>query len=665
MDKAALLAEAKENYRRGYERDKDNIEAGYDDLKFLDGEGQWDSSIREERKRDDRPCITVNVLPQFVRQITGDMRMNKPAIKVTPVDDEAVAAKADKIYGGMIRYIENRSIAQAAYSRATDFQVGAGIGYLKVTTEYADDGTANKEIAITKIDDPISVICDPDAVDPARRDAKWFHAPVDMSKATFKAKWPEAKVEDFSGDEVKDAEGWYTEDYIRVSEYWFKKPVKRTISIVEDVEQDITDIPDDAKKEIRDLAGRMGGRIEEITSFEVYCCLMTCAEILEGPTLWPGKYIPLIPVIGDETQIGRKIIRKGVIRNAKGAQQLFNYALSAQAETVGLQPKAPFLGTKKNFEKHKKEWGEANRKNLAFLEYTPDPLNGNAPPSRVQPAVSSQGVTEMITLAQANIKAVIGIYDAGLGARSNETSGRAIIARQREGDVGTFLFPDNFAVALHHLGTVIVDLIPKIYDTQRVIRVIGDDGKSQTMTINQVNSDMAVEQILNDVTVGKYDVYLDSGPSFTTKRDEQREVLSAFIQGNPAAAPIIMDKVVGTLDLPDSDVLSKRFHAMLPPQIQKLEDQEAQGQTAAPGMPQQAPEPSPDEIRAEQGKDIEFQVATEKAKAEVAEANAKARQAEANAQKAETELQIKLVELEKAKRDFLNPPTQQELAQPQ
>jgi hypothetical protein len=103
-----------------------------------------------------------------------------------------------------------------------------------------------------------------------------------------------------------------------------------------------------------------GGRIEKRDGFKVCRYLITAAHVLEGPIDWPGMYIPIVPVIGEEVRIGRKIVRRGLLRSAKDSQRMLNYFVTAHAEVVALQPKAPFIGTEKNFEKYQEEWLQAN-----------------------------------------------------------------------------------------------------------------------------------------------------------------------------------------------------------------------------------------------------------------------------------------------------------------
>ncbi len=592
-----LLALAAKRYAAGYESERSNIKEAYEDLRFRAGD-QWPTEAKQQRLDDKTPCLTVNRIPQFVRQVTGDIRQGRPSIKVVPVDDGGDEDAAE-LRAGIIRYIENRCDAPGVYFSAADSQVNSGIGHWRVITEYASQTTFNQEIGIQLVQDGVSVVWDPDASDLTRKDAMWCFVPVDISHNAYKEKYPDAPMTDFSSDAEGYFEGWVTANTVRVAEYWYKKPAKIMLALTPD--GSVRDVTDDADAQAEMKA--MGARVEERDSFKVYRCLITQGHILEKPTAWAGRYIPIIPLLGEEIRIGREVIRHGIVRFARDPQRMFNYFASKQAEVIALQPKAPWLGTEKNFEEFEDEWEASNNETRPFLRYTPDAANGNAPPQRVQPPVSSQGVSEGLQLAAENMMAVIGIHQAGLGEQSNEKSGKAIIARQREGDVGTFVYLDNFARAVRHTGNVLLDLIPHIYDTERTIRIVGEDGKMTPMKVNQavglameMEGQGAAAQKLNDLSVGAYDVVIEQGPSYSTKREEAKDGMANLISSVPDTFALIGDLFAQAQDWPMKDQIAKRLKMTLPPVIQKMEAEES-GEPVAPEPP---PQPTPEQIAAEQ-----------------------------------------------------------------
>ncbi|MEK1931859.1 MAG: portal protein, partial [Pararhizobium sp.] len=385
-------------------------------------------------------------------------------------------------------------------------------------------------------------------------------------------------------------------------EYWYKEPMKRRLVLLPDGSvDDLTgkspeDVAEIERMVVEAQAQGAPVRIEERDSHRVMRCVMTCNEVLEEPKEWPGRYIPIIPVVGEEIRIGRKVVRRGVVRLAKDPQRMVNYYVSAETEMVALQPKAPFVGTEKNFENYQDVWETANTENHPYLPYTPDPLNGGARPDRSQPPLSSQGLTNGILRNVDAMKAVIGIYDASLGARSNETSGVAIEARDQQGDTGSFVYVANFSEAINHSAIVIMDLIPHVYDTARTIRIVGEDGITvEPQQINQPQgvAEDGIAQIMNDVTTGAYDVVVKMGPAYDSLRSEAREGMTAMIQaGGPELFAITGDMIAKMQDWPNADELAERLEAIAPPAIKALIAQKR-------GEPPQPPQPSPQEQEAQ------------------------------------------------------------------
>jgi hypothetical protein len=490
----------------------------------------------------------------------------------------------------MVRYIENRSYAQSVYTQAADSQVACGIGHWRVLTEYANSTTFNQEIRVGAIGDGVAVVWDADAVLPTREDAMHVFVPVDMSLARFKATWPNAKSEGFEIREGQPFYDWYGDDFIRVAEYWVKQPIKRLLAMAQDGSiTDLTERAAELGEETTALyieqAKQDGYRIEWRDSFKVVQYKMTCAEILEENE-WPGLHIPVIPAIGEEVYIGRSVYRHGIVRYAKEPQRMLNYYASAETEVIALQPKAPWIGTTKQFQDHYDIWETANTENHPFLEYTPD-ANAPGPPQRVPPPMASEAILLGKQQAAEKMRAVIGIYDASLGAMSNETSGIAIRRRDAQADTGTFVYHANFSLAIQRTGQIIVDLIPHIYDSYRMIRIIGDDGKQDTAEINKPTLRDGMEIVQNDITVGSYDVVTVAGPSYATRREEARDGMTELFRAFPAAAPVLGDKYAKLQDWPDAEEIGERLEAILPPAIKAQIKQRNQ----SPDDPPQPPTP--------------------------------------------------------------------------
>lgn len=613
-----VVTTALAQYQYAYEYNRDNANAAYEDLRFAAGD-QWPGDVERQRKAAGRPCLTVNMVPKFLRQVTGDIRQMRPAVRVIGVDDNGDMEKAEA-YQDIIRYIERRSDASYAYFNAADSTVAAGIGYWRIETEYADDEENAQDICIGAVHDGVGVVIDPDSEHAVKLDATFAFIPVDFTWEAFKKKFPDSSTAGFTniddwarniGSSVYSSDvQWFTDKTIRVVEYFTRKREGKT--------------------------------------WVVKRHLLNASEELEPAKVVPCKFIPLIPLVGEEVRIGAKIVRRGMVRLMRDPQRMYNYLYSTQAEVVALQPKAPFLVTMAQVEDHMDTWDKANTANLPFLPYDSD---GNAPaPQRAQPPLASSGIELMMQQALEDMKAVTGLYDASLGARSNEQSGKAILARERQGDTGQYHFTESFMRALRLTGICLVDMIPRIYDTQRVLRVLGEDGAINETKINQlVPSRKSKGQLIDmDVTTGKYDVAVESGPSFNTRRDEAREGMTALLQGAPDLIPIIGDLFVGSQDWPEKDKIAKRLKTMLPPAIKQEEEEEAGEDEMGMGQPRQ---PSPQEIAQMQQMEAQqaaMQMEMQSKEMDLATKEAGVRKAQADAMKAETEAQRAQFEMQAA-----------------
>lgn len=596
----SLLREAREAYAAAVDADRHNIEQARRDLEFLAGE-QWAPEDRQQRLRTGRPALTINRLPQYLRQVTGDMRLNPPGITVRPVDGGADPETA-KIYNGLIRNIEAQSNAKAAYVGAGENAAACGIGYFRVTYDYTP-GSFVMELGVGRIASPFGAIFYSDATEPTGCDAEGCFVQDLIATADYKKRFPNALVADWDEDGL--AGRWRDGDFVRVAEWWRKVPVKRHLILTANGK--VLDITGKDDQTAAFLVQTNGGVLQErmADSHRVEMRLINGVEQLEETHQWPGAYLPIVRVIGEETNIGDRIVRGGLIRNARDAQVLFNVQRSALAEAMAMAPKAKWLGTEKQFAAHKAKWANANQLNLPYLPYTPDE-KAPGPPQRIAPEVPAQGLLADVTLAAQDIEATIGIYKENLGKESNAQSGRAILSRQREGDVGTFLYMDNLADAVAHCGRILVDLIPRIYDTARTVRILGEDGTHESVQINQTipQVDGSVV-VVNDLSVGRYDVVPSVGPSFSTKREEARESMMAYMGVQPQAAAMLGDLFAKSMDWPGADEFAKRMRrqaimqGIVDPDPSNPEDAQLMQKMAS-----QPPQPNPEAMlaQAEMGK---------------------------------------------------------------
>ena len=572
-----------------------------DDLRFYagspDNQWQWPADVLATRGAvqgqtiNARPCLTINKLPQHVRQVTNDQRQNRPGAKVIPVDDNADVEVAD-VFNGMIRHIEYISDADVAYDTACENQVAYGEGYIRLLTEYCDDTTFDQDIKIGRIRNSFSVYMDPLIQDPTGADAKWCFVTEDIPKAEFERMYPDAApITTLQSLGVGDQSisNWLNEDTIRIADYYYIDYDRATLNLYPGNMTAFAGTPED--KQLRAIYGKPK-RSRESDRPKVKYCKINGYEILEERE-WAGKWIPVIRIVGNEFEVDGRLYVSGLVRNAKDAQRMYNYWVSQEAEMLALAPKAPFIGYGGQFEGYEDKWKTANTNNWPYLEVNPDVTDGQGAvlplPARAQPPMASSGLLQAKAGSAEDIKATTGQYNASLGMGSNERSGRAILARQREGDVGTYHYGDNLARGVRHIARQLVDLIPKIYDTQRIARIIGEDGETKMVKINPdqpepVNRIMdergiVIEKIYNP-SVGKYDVVAVTGPGYATKRQEALEAMAQLLQGNPQLWAVAGDLFVKNMDWPGAQEMAKRFAKTIDPKILAENDKSPELQAA-------------------------------------------------------------------------------------
>ena len=621
-----LIKEARELYDAAEQAEQDNRVEAMEDLRFRAGE-QWEPDIRRARNLDGRPTLTINRIPQFVHQVTGNIRLNPPSIKVRPKGNGATREMAET-YDGLLRDIQTSSDAMGVYLTAFDSAVTCGEGYFRIDTEYAEDDSWDLNIRLRRIPSPFAVLFDPAAADPCREDAGYCFVTDWIPQAQFKEAFPKASTSGFdvSLNGPHDWGDWVKDRNVRVCEYWCKVPMLRNIvRLADGYTQDTTGLEDSDMELLVSQHGEVT-RERKVQGHKVVMHLMNGVEELEAPADWAGRFIPIIPVIGEEVHIGDRVSRHGLVRFARDPQRLYNIHRSALAESVAMAPKAKWLGTAKMFAGQERDWSKANTSNLAYLKYTPDP---GAPqgPQRVAPDMPAAGLLHEIQLAASDLEETTGIHREELGQQTNAQSGKAILARQRRGDVGTYVYTDNLERALTYCGKQLIDLIPRIYDTERVIRTIGVDGTEGFVPINMTNP--ATGHKMNDLSVGTYDVSAEIGPSYATRREEERESMFNFFQAAPQAAQMAGDLFAEAMDWPDAEKIAKRLRKTLPPGMADPE----------PGDPPPAPpQPNPEMMAAQ------AQMAL--AQAEQMKAQAAAMKAQTDAQTRQAELQIEAKKLE-------------------
>ncbi|MBY3073406.1 hypothetical protein HFO71_24125 [Rhizobium laguerreae] len=594
-DMEDILTEAKEAFRRVSDFEDENRSEALEDIRFSRLGEQWPEKIVKQREIEFRPCLTINKMPAFIRQVVNDSRQNKPSIKIHPVDSGADVQTAD-VMNGLIRNIEYTSNADVAYDTAIEASVSGGFGYWRIGLDYAYDDSFDLDLCIKRVANQFSVYGDPDSTEADSSDWNSAFIVDRLSREEFARKYKGKKnvddgemAVDFESDAWSQSNDWLDDKTVVIGEWWKREQVEKKIILLSDgrvLDEEMT------KQDPMTMVLINEGVLQikqsrTANSHKVTQYIMTGADVIKTND-WLGCYIPIVPVYGDEIIVEGKRYFRSLIHSAKDAQRMFNYWRTTSTELVALAPKSPWIGRKGTFDGDSANWATSNTKSHAYLEYDTEapqriPLDSGPAAGALQEALNSSD----------DMKAIMGIYDASLGARSNETSGKAIMARQREGDVATFHFIDNLSRAIRHTGRILIDMIPKVYTQERIIRVVGEDGSQRAVTINAqepkpqldqngqpvTNAQGEPMQGVYSLTSGKYDLTVTTGPSFTTKREEAAYQMTEFVRAFPDAAPVIGDILAKNLDWPGSEEIAERLKAInpalkqqqgLPPEVQQM-----------------------------------------------------------------------------------------------
>ena len=600
-----LLAAARDRMTLAISAWSETREDELEDLRFYAGSPsnhwQWPADVLATRGSvqgqsiNARPTLTINKLPQHVRQVTNDQRQNRPSGKVIPADDKGDVEVAE-IFDGIVRHIEYISDADVAYDTACENQVAYGEGYIRILTEYTDPTSFDQDIKIGRVRNSFSVYMDPMIQDPCGSDAQWCFVTEDIPKDEYERQFPNAQpISSLQDQGVGDqsVSQWVNDETVRVADYYYIEHTKKTLNLYYGNVSALSGSPED--KQMVAL-GMKPIRSREVDIKQVKYCKINGFEVLERND-WAGSHIPVVRVIGNEFEVDGRLYLSGIVRNAKDAQRMYNYWTSQEAEMLALAPKAPFIGYGGQFEGYENQWKTANTTNWPYLEVNPDVTDGQGGtlplPQRSQPPMAQNGLIQAKMGASDDIKGATGQYDSSLGATSNERSGKAILARERQADTGTYHYVDNLARAVRCVTRQLVDLIPKIYDTERIARIIGEDGTSDMARVNPdqpepvkkiVDERGIVIQKVYNLGVGKYDVCVTTGPSYMTKRQESLNAMTELLQGNPELWAVAGDLFIKNMDWPGAQEMAKRFAKTIDPKLLGDEDESPEMQAAKQQM---------------------------------------------------------------------------------
>jgi predicted small secreted protein len=561
-----VIADAKAFYEAVSAYESENRAEALDDKQFIKGgAGQWDPNARRLREIEQRPCLTFNVLPTFIQQIVNDQRQNKTNIKTHPVEEGD--KELNEVAQGLIKHIEYESNADVAYDRSLGNATEIGFGYWILETDYESPKSFDQVIRYKSIRNPFTVYFDPLSTEPDGSDQRKCLIAIDVAKEDYKKEYPKSELSsaDWVSATGNGQDGWVTDETIRVAQFYR----------IEETEATLYQLPDGSAAWEEDLGEFASAK--SILKSRKSCKRKTMLYKLNGfevleTTEIKCPWIPVFPVWGTEIDINGKVYRQGMIRAAKDPARMYNVLMSAATEEVASRTKSPWIMAEGQAEGHEKKWRQANQRNFAYLEYKPTTVEGQlAPPPQRQPMVDvPAGFLTMAGHTRDDIKATTGVFDASMGAASNETSGKAILARERQGDITNFHYRDNLTRTQKHCGRCILAMIPHYYDATRIVRIMGEDESVKSVEINKPKMG-AVGQFVNDMSqVAEFDITVSAGPAYQTQQQEATEAMVQLSQTNPNIMAVAGDVVVRNLPFRGADEIADRLKMALPSNIQEM-----------------------------------------------------------------------------------------------
>jgi len=649
---AEVLKEAKKRVETANLNWKETFENAEDDELFISGE-QWNAEDLQQRDQEGKVSLVVNQLQQYVSRVAGAQKKQVQEIKVSPVESNSKEptmqtvggqdVSVSKVYEGIIRNIQSVSNAPQQFKTAFRHGLG-GLGWLRVLTDYSRQDSFDLDVKIAAIPNRWSVLMDPSAKEADYSDANYCFVFEKMAREEFAIRYPDASVGDL-GTDNSEFTWWETDKTVTVTEYFRREPTKRTLLLLSSGETVYQDEVRDVLDELEDQ-GITVERERKIDTYKVIWSKITANSVLEKDREFPTSTIPIVPVLGREVNIRGKKTYQGLITHAKDPQRMLNYWQSAATERISLAPKAPYIAEAEAIEGHEMMWKEANVKNFAVLTYN----KGFQKPQREAPPAMPIAEMNMAQNMQNSIQSSIGIYDASIGKQGNETSGRAILARQQESDTGTFEFVDNLANAMRRIGILCVELIPKIYDTERILRIKNPDGTGDFVEINKVVTDeeSGKDVVIHDLAAGKYDVAITTGASYATKRIETADAMMQFATAVPQVSQVAADLIAENMDFNNADAIAMRLKKTLPQNLLSPEEQEE--------IAKNSPEPQADpnaELMAKQQELIQQEQALKTQQEQFKTQQAELKVAQDEIKLAQEQIKLETLEIEANEADVL------------
>lgn len=581
------LKEAQELYEDAMAATRDQRQQIEEDLRFSDPSNpqQWDDVVKRQRETDPggaRPCLVMDHTGQYVANVAGQVTKSPPSIHTVPVGSGSDVKVSEQL-DGMFRHIEYASRAQTHYGIALTSSARTGVGYLCVRPEYIDRALGYQEPRIGSIADPLRVVFDPWSVQLDGSDADFAFSLTSLSEREFARRYGDKAEKKSFGASQRDLNDRNERKSIVIAEQWYKEEKTRNVIVWVDAEGNETSGSEDEYWSACQAAGQTLHYLDNYK--DKYQCVkwrtMSGAAILETATnkdgteaLYPADSIGIVPVYGYWGISEGRLRYCGIPRRALNPQRAYNYHMSEQLAYMGSAPKSPWITPVRAIRGLEGLWDRASTDSRAYLPFNDlDDLGAINAPQRQNLTVNLQNHIAGAEQALHDLEASIGMYQANLGAPSNESSGVAIDARKQQGEASTSHFPQNLAASLGQVGRIIVQMVPKLIDTKRQQRIMGIDMTPSTITIDP-EQQQAVQQTEQGISinpnVGTYDVRVVVGSSFSTQRSQAQTALAEVMRTNPGLTPAIAPLWAQNLDIPHADKLAQVLAAMAPPAVQAI-----------------------------------------------------------------------------------------------
>lgn len=554
-DKKQIVLDLRENYKKAVEADGANRRRALENIRFANVPGtQWSEASKKDRG-EDRLMLEFNQLKVMCKRVINEERASRPQARFLGFEDGD--KKLAETFSGMFRNMWNMSDGDSVADYQAEYQVYGGYGAWELITEYSNDSAFDQDIKIKNIPNPFCLWSDPASKDMLKRDADWWIKTDKIKKSTFDQRYPKRDKVDFGDTEFDDAADWEDENSVRIAEYWYKKREKKTLYLLEDGST-VDALP----------AGAVAVREREIVCYKIMSAICSGDAVLEGPTEFCCDVFPFVPVYGEYLVINGEIRWDGMVEGMKDAQRAYNSARTSITEVVESSVQDKFMATAAQAEGHTDAWATAHKKNYPFLLYNVDTQAPVSVPQKLGPPQVPAALIASVEMAKEEMNALAGFTFDPTATDAKNISGKALSQRAAQGQIATFNYPDNMAKAHKRTGEIFIKMAPKIFDTERMVRTLGADGSEDFVTLNTI--DPKTGKKINDLSVGKFDIVVNTGPSFQTKRQEAAEVLTQMASNDPQLMPSAGDLVYKSLDVPYADDIAERIRAMLPPPIQQM-----------------------------------------------------------------------------------------------